>query len=241
MNNVYLPDMEALHLALKPSEIGITPSGIRGLTWGNNETGFEYTEELMNELIDLSRKAMDPGAALVRIEEAGGPGYDYITLRGRRFRTGKTVTRMLKGSREYALFAATIGPGPEELCRSLMQKGDLLEGYLVDLIGSALVESATNLVHNQIREMAEKDGYRVTNRYSPGYCGWEVSEQQKLFKLLPGRICGITLSGSSLMNPMKSVSGLIGIGPSVTFRDYTCELCSMTHCAFRSVRPSSLS
>ena len=226
-------------MVLKPSEIEIKPSGIRGLAWENDEPDFEYTEELMEELIRLSRKAMEPGAAFVRIGEADGSGKDYITLRGLTFRTGKTVARMLKGSCEYALFAVTIGPGPEELCRSLMQKGDLLEGYLVDLIGSALVESASDLVHDQIREMAESDGYRVTNRYSPGYCGWEVSEQQKLFGLLPARVCGITLSDSSLMNPIKSVSGLIGIGPSVTFRDYTCELCSMTHCAYRSVRPSS--
>ena len=28
-------------------------------------------------------------------------------------------------------------------------------------------------------------GLRITNRYSPGYCDWRVSEQQSLFRLLP--------------------------------------------------------
>jgi hypothetical protein len=39
-----------------------------------------------------------------------------------------------------------------------------------------------------------------------------VAEQHKLFSLLPPGICGITLSDSALMHPIKSVSGITGIG-----------------------------
>jgi hypothetical protein len=50
-------------------------------------------------------------------------------------------------------------------------------------------------------------------RYSPGYCGWDISGQRKLFAFLhPDRI-GLTLRDSFLMEPLKSVSGLIIAGP----------------------------
>ncbi|MCK7538940.1 MAG: hypothetical protein MZV63_52410 [Marinilabiliales bacterium] len=47
----------------------------------------------------------------------------------------------------------------------------------------------------------------ITNRFSPGYCGWDVAEQHKLFSFFKDNFCGITLTESALMNPVKSVSG----------------------------------
>jgi len=55
-------------------------------------------------------------------------------------------------------------------------------------------------------------GKKITNRYSPGYCGWDVTEQHKLFQLMPENYCGIKLTPSALMDPVKSISGIIGIG-----------------------------
>ncbi len=228
--------MEAIQMTLDHCSIQANPSDILSLTGGDDPATVDYSDQLLEELIARSRLAIDPRGAWIRLKGNGPPEGDEVLLQDIRFQTGRIVTRMLKGSSEYALFAVTIGAGPENLARKLMEEGNYLEGYLVDLIGSALVESATEQVHEQIRESASKEGLRVTNRYSPGYCGWEVSEQQKLFSLLPDNLCGIQLSDSSLMSPIKSVSGLVGMGPSVAFRDYTCELCSMTHCAFRRVR-----
>jgi len=130
----------------------------------------------------------------------------------------------------------TAGPEPETLARSLITEGNYLEGYIVDLVASAFVDSAADQLQEQLRNQALSEGNQITNRYSPGYCGWNVEEQQKLFSLFPEGCCGISLSDSSLMNPVKSVSGIIGIGAEVRYRDYTCELCSMKDCHFRRVR-----
>ena len=64
-----------------------------------------------------------------------------------------------------------------------------------------------------------------TNRYSPGYCGWHVSEQHKFFAFLPQNYCGIELSDSALMKPVKSVSAIIGIGKDCSKRKTTIVLC----------------
>jgi cobalamin-dependent methionine synthase I len=156
-----------------------------------------------------------------------------IEIEGTRFHTGKIIRNMLRNAKEYAFFVATAGTGPETLSRELIRNGQFPEGFIADIVASGIVDSVASLVHNHIRDIAESEGLRITNRYSPGYCSWDVSEQQKLFRLIPEGSCGIRLSESSLMSPIKSISGIIGIGPSVVYRDYTCEICTMTECVYR--------
>jgi cobalamin-dependent methionine synthase I len=76
-------------------------------------------------------------------------------------------------------------------------------------------------------------GYKITNRYSPGFCGWQTSEQFKIFKLFPANFCGVTLTESAVMNPIKSVSGLFGVGQHVEYHEYHCELCDAVNCIYR--------
>jgi len=79
-------------------------------------------------------------------------------------------------------------------------------------------------------------GLKVSNRYSPGYCTWDVSEQKKLFSFFPDRFAGITLSDSSLMNPIKSVSGIAGIGKDIKHLGYVCDNCTVVDCVFRGLK-----
>ncbi|MFZ0283319.1 MAG: vitamin B12 dependent-methionine synthase activation domain-containing protein, partial [Bacteroidales bacterium] len=58
-------------------------------------------------------------------------------------------------------------------------------------------------------------------------------EQHKLFQLIPKNYCGISLTPSALMDPMKSISGFIGIGADVRYNAYTCNLCDMKDCIYR--------
>ena len=73
-------------------------------------------------------------------------------------------------------------------------------------------------------------GYNISNSYSPGYCGWDVSEQRLLFSLLPQGFCGVQLLPSCLMLPLKSVSTVVAIGPDVTYEPYRCNICRKRDC-----------
>ncbi|MHB8579979.1 MAG: vitamin B12 dependent-methionine synthase activation domain-containing protein [Ignavibacteriaceae bacterium] len=84
-----------------------------------------------------------------------------------------------------------------------------------------------------------KRGMKITNRYSPGYCNWNVSEQHLFFSLLPQNFCGITLTESSLMLPVKSISGIIGIGSNVKYSKYFCDKCGVKDCTYRTYRLSA--
>ena len=156
-----------------------------------------------------------------------------VTIHGIDFSLKNVVFAQVRKAESFALFICTAGPEPEKLCRKAMEDGDPLASYIYDMIGSEIAERASRLVLLEVRKAAEISGLRVTNRYSPGYCGWDVSEQHKLFELMPGNSCGVSLNASALMNPEKSVSGLIGIGADVNFDPYPCSSCRRTDCLYR--------
>ena len=146
------------------------------------------------------------------------------------FHVGRMVRGHVQRASAVAMFVVTIGSAVEEKARVMMKGGQMMEGYAVDAIGSSAAEACADRVEADIRAVAEADGWKITNRLSPGYCAWATHEQKKLFGLLPDRPCGIRLSESSLMSPIKSVSGIVGLGPDVKHLDYMCSLCDMTNC-----------
>ena len=152
------------------------------------------------------------------------------------FKVGHTIAGFLKGSESLAFFFCTAGRKISERSDQLMKEGQVLEGYICDLLGSLAVEAAMDVMAGELRREAEQSGLRVTNRYSPGYCGWQVSEQHKLFELFPPGFSPVTLTPSALMVPVKSVSGVIGLGKTVKYRKYLCDACNSQNCIYRNIK-----
>jgi hypothetical protein len=163
---------------------------------------------------------------------------DTLRVDGTTFAVGRIVRAHLKSIRAVALFVATIGTSLEQKARAIMKSGDMLEGYMMDAVGSAAAEACTDQAEAAIRAEAEAAGWKITNRLSPGYCEWPTQDQGKLFDLLPGHPCDICLTDSCLMTPIKSVSGVIGLGPDARYLDYMCSVCTLTTCYKRRMPPA---
>ena len=194
-----------------------------------------HTTGLVEKYITECLRISSPAGAFVMAEALESSSVEELAIPGLVFDSGKIIHKMLRHSEKYALFVVTAGSEAAYLARSLIAEGNYLDGYIVDLLASALVDSAADQIQEQVRNLAKELGLHITNRYSPGYCSWNVEEQQKLFSLFPKGTCGISLSESSLMSPVKSISGIIGIGAEVKYREYTCEICPMLNCQFRKV------
>ncbi|UCG17028.1 MAG: hypothetical protein JSV19_03145 [Phycisphaerales bacterium] len=160
-----------------------------------------------------------------------------MTVADTTFAVGKMVRAHLHRASAVALFVVTIGPAVEEQARAMMKDGRMMEGYALDAVGSSAAEASADSVEADIRAAAQAAGWKATNRLSPGYCAWATAEQQKLIGLLPDEPCGIRLSKSSLMWPIKSVSGVIGLGPDVKHLDYMCSTCDLIACHKRRSPP----
>ena len=159
-----------------------------------------------------------------------------IEINSINFQIKKIVFGQIKRSDSISIFLCTAGEEIGNRSRSAMQERDLLKGYVYDIVGSEIVEAAADLMQNELEKAMAYSGKKITNRYSPGYCDWDVAEQHKLFQLVPDNFCGIRLTRSALMDPVKSVSGIIGIGVDVKHNAYTCNLCDMKDCIYRKAR-----
>ena len=146
------------------------------------------------------------------------------------FSLGRIIDGQLRGSDAYACFIATAGQEFETYQQQLKQQGDMVRTYIADALGSVIAERCADRMELALQQSIDKLGWHHTNRFSPGYCGWHVSEQQLLFPLFGGHTCGVTLNASSLMLPIKSVSGIIGLGQNVRRLDYSCGLCDFKQC-----------
>jgi hypothetical protein len=62
-----------------------------------------------------------------------------------------------------------------------------------------------------------------------------LEEQKTLFSIVDGGAIGVRLWPTCIMEPVKSVSGLIGIGPAeeIVERGVPCKYCELTDCSMR--------
>lgn len=161
---------------------------------------------------------------------------ESINIEDQIFFPTKIVTSQLKDSTSAALFICTAGANISIHANELIAQGDPMLGYIFDVIGSITVEKTIEKIQKKLELELIKTGLNISDRYSPGYCEWSVAEQQYLFKLMPNNFCGVSLSDSSLMNPIKSVSGIIGIGTALKQKGYQCHWCTDKNCIYGRIK-----
>jgi len=151
------------------------------------------------------------------------------------------VGDIFRRARSLALFAVTLGAGIGEEIAERFHERDLALGAMLDSAASVATDNlAAALERRYAQELARRGHHQAAGgvlRYSPGYCGWHVSGQRRLFAYLEPERIGITLRESCLMDPLKSVSGVLIAGPRDIHRfkdDYEfCDACDTRGCRER--------
>lgn len=206
---------------------------------GNFDSRPDITiQKIVSEVLEIapSLTTINAGIFIGPIQvEAGKIQIESILLN-----PGRKIAGYLRKAEAGAFFIATVGDGLEQLGQKELTTGDMLKGYYLDLLGSLTVEKAMDVFQKQFADELKQEGLCITNRYSPGYCDWNVSDQEHLFKLFNNSCCGVSLNDSALMQPMKSISGIIGIGKDVKFYQHSCEICNNESCIYRQVKSKGL-
>lgn len=138
-----------------------------------------------------------------------------------------------------ALFAATLGAAVSERMARLFAEREFALAATLDAATSLAAEGAAEAVLARYRDRLEargalRPGTRLL-RYSPGYCGWHLSGQPALFAVLRPERIGLALRESHLMEPLKSVSGVIVGGPEEIHR-FNDDFPFCSECRSRSCR-----
>lgn len=146
---------------------------------------------------------------------------------------GETAARMLETCGQAALLACTLG-ARFDLSLAAAQARDMARAVILDACGSALVEQGCDEAERELA--ARLPGRYLTDRFSPGYGDLPLSVQRDVCAALdtPRRL-GLTVTESLLLNPVKSVTAVIGLSdrPQMA-RIRGCAYCQMRErCALR--------
>ena len=146
-----------------------------------------------------------------------------------------------------ALFAVTVGVPLSERITVLFDERSPALGATLDAAASEATENAAGYLDSVVLEEARREGKAGDGsallRYSPGYCGWNLTGQRTLFQALHPEEIGIDLTESCLMDPLKSISGVMVLGSPKIHEfddDYRfCSECRTRDCRrrIRSLRP----
>jgi hypothetical protein len=145
--------------------------------------------------------------------------------------------------RRAVVAAVSAGPECELLAQAHWREGKPDEYYFAEMYGSAIVESLITLAAGRLCKWADGEHLAALPHYSPGFSGWDVSDQAKLWSALqqgrtlalPGEIEVMT---SGMLRPKKSLLALFGLTPQIEraktlSRLIPCESCALNACQFR--------
>lgn len=145
------------------------------------------------------------------------------------------IAAFLKPAKRVAVFVVTIGSELERIANERRLGGKPLEGYILQSLGSTAADAASDAFVDYLwqHEAGPEEG--VTPPFSPGYCGMPIEQQKTLFSIVDASLVGVKLLPSMMMSPVKSISGLAGIGDAVDViaRGVPCEYCDLERCQMR--------
>lgn len=149
------------------------------------------------------------------------------------------------GAHTALLVAVSAGPECETRAREFWQAGQPDAYFFTEIFGSAVVEHLITRAGARICDWAERQGMAALPHFSPGYSGWDVAEQNKLWELIrrpnPGAAAlRLEVLPSGMLRPKKSQLAVFGvtrqIEPARRLAGLVpCESCSFSPCQYRRV------
>ncbi len=168
---------------------------------------------LLAEALDIFNETCEPMGI---IEELSTSEFREI-FRGEGENAGDTpLEHIFPQADALALFALTVGGKVSRRIEELFAENDFALGTMLDAAASLSTDKAVEVceasfLHDLVQRGLARPDHRALS-YSPGYCGWRLTGQKKLFRHLQPEKIGITLNDSCLMTPLKSVSGVLAAG-----------------------------
>jgi hypothetical protein len=198
----------------------------------------ERIEHIYQEAAELFARHVAPAGILA---DVSGPAFERLYRGDGRNAPRSPVGEIAPRAEHIALFAVTLGQGVSEAFADRLAADRLALAYTLDAMASAAADGLADLAERRYTTLLRERGWSTPDgavlRYSPGYCGWDVTGQRSLFSYLRPAEIGISLTKSCLMQPLKSVSGAMIAGPRAIHRfppTYPfCESCEARTCRDR--------
>ena len=145
--------------------------------------------------------------------------------------------------RSVAVVAVSAGPECEAQAQLYWREEKPDEYFFTETYGSAVVENLVTVAAGRLCAWADQNKMAALPHYSPGYSGWDISDQGKMWEVLnrgrtrplPGALEVMT---TGMLVPKKSLLALFGLTTQLerakqlqTF--IPCENCALDPCRYR--------
>jgi hypothetical protein len=174
-------------------------------------------------------------------EEVSRDEFEFIYHGEGRNADASPIQQVFPRADHLALFVATLGAEVSQHISDMFAANDLALAAMLDAVASEAAERVVDLTGRRFLERLDGAGALIPGTvqlaHSPGYCGWHISGQGRLFERLRPEDIGVFINSSFLMSPVKSVSGVLVVGPPDIHQfddDFeSCRACATHHCRDR--------
>jgi len=167
-----------------------------------------------------------------------------LRVGGTEFSSKRLHDRFAEAQAESAvLVAVSAGRECEEHAQQLWRESKPDEYFFLEIFGSAVVEQLVTVASGHICGWADQNGTAVLPQYSPGYSGWDIADQPKLWNLIrqdgvPHLEGSLDVLETGMLRPKKSQLVVFGITRHLEkarslARLIPCENCSLPKCRYR--------
>ncbi len=169
---------------------------------------------------------------------------EHVKIDGAGF-SSKPLHDRFEAARAHTSVVVAVSAGPECEAKAgeLWQEGKPDEYFFMEMYGAAVVEHLITTAGGRICDWAEKNGMAALPHFSPGYSGWDVSDQVGLWQLIRGGAdanfaTNLEVMDTGMLRPKKSLLAVIGITRHLdrvlgSRNMVPCENCSLARCQYR--------
>jgi len=175
---------------------------------------YDVPESIQESMDWSSQWYFDKGNPWLHVYELiVGMENEQIFLNKKETIAPKVYKRFKKYHVEKAmLIAATAGDKVDDETKELWSTDFPDRAFFLETYASCVTESLVEFAVDQIKYWADQKQENVLSRYSPGYPGWELKEQNTLMEIIKNiSEIPINISETSLLQPLKSQLSLVGI------------------------------
>jgi hypothetical protein len=177
-------------------------------------------------VIEEGRPLLAP-VVLYRRMAVVGLRHERLLLAGGGVLLGRLIADHLAAASEVVVAVCTVGDGLSQPISERFQTNPVKALALEGLAASA-AEALAEAACRRFEEIALAEGLKASIPLNPGMIGWPLEEgQAQIFGLLDASEIGVTLGPGSIMQPLKSLSLVIGLGRDLDRTGQSCDFCSM--------------
>jgi len=161
--------------------------------------------------------------------------HEQLSLAGGGVLRGPLVASQLAAASQVIVAIGTVGDSLSQIISDRFQV-DPVGALALEGLAAAAAEALGEAACRYFESAAAADGLHASVPLNPGMIGWPLEEgQQQLFALIDASTIGVTLGAGSIMQPLKSISLVIGLGSDLDPSGQSCDYCSMREtCHYRS-------